>query len=149
MKIYIDQSSKIEYTNKNTVIAFSNGHHKSLLIKAKEKRKLEKIFKKINKPKIFVYKTFAILLAILIETEIENINHSFLIDKEYTGKEALIKNYLVEILRKQGKKFDKDQIDFTFVGKKSKCHQIAIDTFRGKLKPDITVAIKKLLKYLL
>ena len=56
MNIAIDQSSKIEYTNKDTVIAYSNHKQKSLIIKAKDKRKVQKMFREAGKPDIFIYK---------------------------------------------------------------------------------------------
>jgi len=62
MKIEIDQSGKIEDTSKNTIIAFSNGKFKSIFISAREKRELQKFFRRIGKPRIFVYRVFAILI---------------------------------------------------------------------------------------
>ena len=62
MRIEIDQSGKIENTNKNTIIAFSNNKFKSIFISAKDKREIQKFFRRIGKPRIFVYKTFAILI---------------------------------------------------------------------------------------
>lgn len=66
MVIEIDQSEKIEYTHKNTVVAFSNGISGSIIIKSKEKRKIQEIFRKAGKPKIFVYDLFAALIFILL-----------------------------------------------------------------------------------
>ena len=60
MKIEIDQSGKIENTNKNTIIAFSDSKFKSIFISAKEKREIQKFFRRIGKPKIFIYKVFEI-----------------------------------------------------------------------------------------
>ena len=41
MKIEIDQSGKVEETNKPTVIGFSNSLQRTILITAKEKQKLQ------------------------------------------------------------------------------------------------------------
>ena len=54
MRIEIDQSGKIENTNKNTIIAFSNNKFKSIFISAKDKREIQKFFRRIGKPRIFV-----------------------------------------------------------------------------------------------
>jgi hypothetical protein len=39
MKYQIDQSGRVEFTSKPTVIAFSNGKNKAIYISAVEKRK--------------------------------------------------------------------------------------------------------------
>lgn len=46
----IDQSGKVEDTNKLTVVAFSNGKIKSLQISAREKQKLVKAMRGIDHP---------------------------------------------------------------------------------------------------
>jgi len=145
MDITIDQSNKIEYTSQDTVIAYANGKKKSLLIKAKDKRILEKLFRQANKPDIFVYKTFAILLFLLIKDDIKKI-HSLTIDHEYWGKEPLIKNFLLQTIRKNGFVFAADAIHFGLIGKKDPSHIKAITTYRKKDKPDLIVSFKKVLK---
>lgn len=148
MKIYIDQSSKIEYTNQNTVVAFSNHHHKSVLLKSKDKKQLEKFFRVASKPKLFIYKTFAVLICLLIESEIKTVSQ-IIIDTEYTGQNNLIKNLIYQTLKNHGHKINRKLISFAQVGKKAKCHQIAIDTLNHKIKPTEVISLKKVLRYLL
>ena len=45
MRIEIDQSNKIEQTNKDTIIGLSNDKTFTVLIKAREKRKLQEELK--------------------------------------------------------------------------------------------------------
>ena len=147
MRIEIDQSSKIEYTSKDTVVAFSNGKQKALLIRASDKRKIQKIFREAGKPDMFIYKTFAILVYLLIRKDIKDIQE-IVVDKEYSGKEYLIKHLLLQILRGQKKVFDKENIYFKQIGKKSKAHEKAINTFQGKIKPDTVVGFKEILPFI-
>ena len=148
MKIFIDQSSKIEYTHQDTVVAFSNHHHQSVLLKSKDKRELEKFFRATNKPKLFIYKVFAVLICYLLEPQIKTITQ-IIIDTEYTGQENLLKNLILEILTSRGCIINKKIISFSQVGKKAKCHQIAINTYKHKIKPDQTISLGTVLKYLL
>ncbi|MDP2951104.1 MAG: hypothetical protein Q8N55_01840 [bacterium] len=48
MKIYIDQSGKIENTNKPTIIAFANGESGAILVGAKDKKKVQEYYKAFN-----------------------------------------------------------------------------------------------------
>lgn len=90
MQIEIDQSWKIEDTNKKSVVAFSNGISASLLIPAKEKKVIQQLYRQAGKPEIFVYKLFSVLIFILVKDYLGKID-SIAIDTEYPGKEALIK----------------------------------------------------------
>lgn len=144
MKILIDQSNKIEYTRRDTVLAFSNGKQKSILIKAKDKREIQKIFREAGKPYIFIYKTFAILIYLLIKDNLGKVQQ-IAIDKEYAGQESVIKNFLLELLRKHGSILRAEDISFVLVGKKHNCHKLAIDVLRGNNKPDIIVTKKEVL----
>lgn len=148
MKIEIDQSNKIEYTSKDTVVAFSNGKQKALLIRASDKRKIEEIFREIKRPETFVYKTFAVLIYLLIKADLKNIQE-IIIDQEYQGRESIIKDFLLQIIRKNHKNvIDKDEIFFSCIGKKSEAHRKAIKTFQGKIKPDMIVDFKNVIEFL-
>lgn len=140
MEIFIDQSGRLEFTKVDTVIAYSNSYleTKSILIEAKEKRKLQSYFRKNGNDKVYIYKTFAILIYILLENKFKYIS-SLNIDMEYEGREILIKNFLLDLIFKNNKKIDSKQINFVHVGKKHKCHDKAIRTFRKEIKPDIKV----------
>lgn len=131
MKIEIDQSGKIESTNRLTVIAFSNRHGKSLLITAKDKKSIQSIFRKINQPRIFISQVFAAAVYYLVKDELKNIN-TIIIDNEYMGHEKYIKKLIIKFLENDNIKTDKVQIYFRSIGKKSKAHDVAYKAFKTK-----------------
>lgn len=89
MTYQIDQSGKIEDTNKLTIVAYANGKIKSLKIGATEKQKLLTVMRTLDYPKHnYVYKVFAALVYFLLADEKID---SVVIDREYLGHEATIK----------------------------------------------------------
>jgi hypothetical protein len=148
MKIEIDQSGKIENTEKDTVIAFSNGISKSILIKAKDKREIQVFFRKAEKSKIFTYKLFSVLIFILIRPYIEKITE-IIIDIEYPGKSDLIKIFLLERIRKINPNFSARDISFKLVGKNSGAHIVAYGVFAKGKSPDKVVSLKEVSRNLL
>jgi len=135
MVYQIDQSGKVEDTNKLTIVCVANGKIKTLKVSTREKQKLIATMRVLDYPKkIFIYKTFAALIFLLIKEE-KIINLS--IDKEYPGHEAFIKEIILRFFRNNNLK--SPTIDFCLVGKKSLAHKIAIETFRGKRKPNIII----------
>lgn len=135
MTSYIDQSGKIENTRYLTVVAYSNGKSKSIRISAVEKRKLISIFKTLDYPnRIYVYKIFAALVFILIK---DLKSFDVVIDREYPGQEPLIKDILIKLFQKYD--LTVPNIHWDLIGKENGAHTKAIETFRGKLKPDIIV----------
>lgn len=148
MTIEIDQSGKIENTSKNTVIAFSNDIFGSILISAKDKRELQKIFRKIGKPKMFIYKLFAILIFLLIEKYLYQIKQ-IVIDEEYSGQFSLIKNLLLQEIRKKQPNFLTDNINIRRIGKKSKAHYVAYGVATGQKLADVRVTTREILKFVI
>lgn len=141
MRIEIDQSGKVEDTNRLTVVAFCNGKTKSLKISAIEKRKVLATMKSWGYPKhSFVYKTFAGLVFLLIKNEKAS---EVVIDKEYVGNEPTIKVILLQLFQKYNIK--PPTIAFGNIGKKSMAHEIAIIVFRNKRRADIIVDSKRVL----
>jgi hypothetical protein len=138
MRIEIDQSGKVEHTNKNTVIAFSDGRSKSIFISAKDKREVQKFFRSIGKPRVFVYRVFAILVFLLIKDNLREIEE-IVIDEEYEGNSKLIKNFLLGEIHRFGLRFPKERIRFDRIGKKSEAHFVAYNVAKGKRKADIKV----------
>lgn len=135
MSTEIDQSGKVEDTRKLTVVCFSNGKTKALLISAKEKRKVLIVMREINRPhKNFVFRIFSGLIFLLIKNEKID---SLVIDREYPGHEAVIRNILFSLFDKN--KIESPRVSFGEIGKKSKAHQEAITVFQSKKKPDIVV----------
>ncbi|MDD5738423.1 MAG: hypothetical protein PHY72_00635 [Candidatus Pacebacteria bacterium] len=135
MPIEIDQSGKVEDTRKLTVVCFANGKAKTLLINAKEKRKVLIVMREIDRPhKNFVFRIFAGLVFLLIKNEKVD---SLIIDREYPGHEAVIRSILTSLFDKN--KIKSPKVSFGEIGKKSKAHQEAIVVLRGKRKPDVIV----------
>ena len=101
MKYQIDQSGKIEQTDKNTVIAYSNGTQRAILIHRKVKRQIQEMFRERGITKYFIYQTFAVGVYLLIRNlkEIQKIT----IDQEYPEKDRLIKQIILDLLKKKQK----------------------------------------------
>lgn len=141
MKIEIDQSGKLEDTSRHTFLAFSNGEHFVLKISGAEKRKLQVYFRKIGKPKLYIFLTFASLIIILLK-KIKTRSNQIIIDIEYPGKAPLIKNFI----KIYCPDFEIEDIDFHQIGKKSRAHYLAHGTAIKLLNPDLIVNAKDILK---
>lgn len=141
MKVEIDQSGKVEYTQHDTVVALANGTKTSLLLPAKEKRILQRQFREIGKPRIYVVRVFSLLVTWLLRerkgwTKV-------VIDTEYPGWNNEIREYILGDLRKANIQVDPEQIDFGFVGKSADAHWQAYKVFTQKLKPTRIVTAKE------
>ena len=148
MNIAIDQSGRVEFTNVSTVVAYANGKQKSLLISAGEKRKLQAVFRAAGKPKMFAVKTFAILTFLLIRDDMERIDE-ITIDPEYPGNEWLVKQILVQLIRRYGGRLTNEDITFWSIGRQHNTHKRAIAVYRGNTAPDMIVTAKNVLPYIL
>lgn len=140
-KYQIDQSIKIENTQKASYVCLSNGKTIVCSISAKDKRELKLFFRELGKPLIFKLFTFSILVAVAIHklkaTSIE-------IDREYTGHERQVKSFILQILRIEGAK--EPLIDFILVGKKSPAHLGAYGALQ-KSRSDLTITARMVLQY--
>lgn len=144
MTYEVDQSIKIEQTERDTILAIANGSNFAIVLKRKDKRLLQKIFRERKEPRVFIYFVFAAMLTILlIETKI---TESIIIDQEYLSHEDLIKLKLKKFLKDQKKEFLFNNISFGLIGKKSPAHSYAAKVLSGKIKPQKIVKLQDLLK---
>lgn len=134
MRIQIDQSGKVEETARPTIVAFTNRDNATIFISSNDKKKLLRQFRKRGKREMYIFYTFAALILLLTQDYLDKITH-IEIDTEYPGREALIKGILIELARHRGYSLNKYEIGFKSVGRKSKVHKLAIETFRKKRKP--------------
>ncbi|TSA26133.1 MAG: hypothetical protein D4R68_07830 [Ignavibacteriales bacterium] len=131
MKIEIDQSGRTEYTSVNTSVGDSLGNN--VLIKAKDKRLIQLLFRRAGKPRLFVIQTFSLLICLLIKKSF-NKNNIYVIDIEYPGHNNNILNYVTRFSPKLRIFVKKSQIRFSLIGKKSKAHKIAYKFFKKSTK---------------
>jgi len=147
MIIEIDQSGKVEETAKDTVVAFADtrGFKRSVKISAREKRALQKFFRKLGKPRFYTYKVFAVLVFILIQDYLSKLDR-IVIDPEYPGYEELLRNLIFELIKTKDNQFERKNITFKQIGKKAGAHVIAYKTFRRKQKAHQIVTVKDVLR---
>ncbi len=141
----IDQSGKIEQTSLDTVIAFSNGKKYTILLDKTTKRSLQRIFKDFGKPEMFVYQTFATILAIIFK-EVKPAS-KVIIDIEYPGKENLIAVLINEVFERFSWKKD-FYFEFGRVGKSSPADHLAALVARKKSKPDKILGLEEIVNLL-
>lgn len=137
----IDQSIKIENTNKISYVCLSNGKVLINSISANDKKELKLYFRELEKPLIFKLFTFSVLCAkVIIQAKARNVT----IDTEYPGHERQIKSFILQILRMED--FEEPIIYFMQVGKSSSAHKEAHNAFINKIT-DIKVTSGEILKY--
>lgn len=139
MKIEIDQSGRIEETNRDTVIAFSNEKQFSIRIPARIKRQLLEVFRRRGKPKLFKYKVFALGIAILLRrSKISPKNLSLVIDDEYPGHEGTITDIIWS-------RFDPEvEINFRSISKNSPAHEMAYYTYKKERKENVRLTYEEI-----
>ena len=132
MIIQINQSNKIEKTDKDTIIGLANSETYTVLVKRKIKRKLQEDFRKKGKSRLFVYRTFIATVVLLIKyAKVEDIS-KIIIDLEYYGLDKLLKSMFLEMWSRFFSEIP--EVSFERVGKKSKVHHICYFTMKGKYK---------------
>lgn len=148
MNIEVDQSGKIERTSMDTVLAFSNGLKRTLLIRATVKRQcISKLRQKGVGRESRTLRIFSSGLFILLQEALRN-GASVTIDTEYTGREGGIKGMLLRMARQDNIDVASHQIRFKQVGKKSPAHKVAIETFRGRKAPDQVATVRDIFQWL-
>jgi hypothetical protein len=138
MIIEVDQSNKVEDTAKDTFIGFANGVSSVIKISARDKRKLQALFRETERPKMFMYRVFALLVFFLIEPHLDRIER-VVIDQEYPGKEELIKSLLVREVRKRRPEFSAKNVVFQRIGKQSAAHFVVYGAQSKKRSVDRNV----------
>ena len=121
---------------RDTVLALANQISYAIVIPAAVKRtvmrRLHERGKSRTRAAIFA---FAIGLYLLLKNVIRAVDQ-VIIDIEYTGWDAEIRNTLVAYLRRDDPHFDPMRILFQHIGKRSAAHHRAIEIARHRRLPD-------------
>lgn len=139
MKVEIDQSGKIEQTNKDTVLCLSNDTWDAVTITRKTKRHLQEVFRRKGQIRNYVLFVFAAGLTLLIKRNLKYKN--IIIDREYYGKEAIINKLILTMLNEIRKV---PILHFEFIGKRSLAHHYAHDITTKELKSPHIISLKEL-----
>lgn len=142
MKIEINQSIKIEQTNKDTIIGLANKETFTILIPRKIKRKLQEEFRKQGRPKLFVYRTFVAGAVLAFKYARSEQPSKIVIDEEYYGKDKMLKSMFLEMWSRFFTELP--EISFEKIGKKSKVHEICYLTMKGKYKPNKVISFEEI-----
>ena len=142
MRVEIDQSGKLEETARHTFIASSNNKHFVIKVSSQNKKKLQKHFRNISKPRMYVYAVFASIVSILIKKN----KHADLIviDREYLGKDTIIKG----IIQHQYPAVSFDTVRFDHIGKKSSAHYFAYGAAIKEQKVNLELGFDDIIKLL-
>lgn len=144
MKFQVDQSGKIEQTQVNSIIAYSNHTQSTILIPRKLKRTIQAVFRIHGFTELYIYFLFAVGITILLSDLQKKV--SIQIDIEYPGKEkiilSMIEKYLV-LLEKPV-----HHISFARIGNKPRVHYAAKDVYDKKKKPDMILTMKDIIQIL-
>ena len=148
MQAEVDMSGRIEETNRPTALALANDVTECILISGRDKRMAIQALKQIKpereRKQIHVL-IFSTLLYLLL-SDYFTAAGVILIDSEYPGYEAVIKNRVMSLCHNEGIEVNKDQIAFGQVGKKSPAHALAYSVYTNKIRPDRRISGQDILQ---
>lgn len=133
----IDQSGKIEQTNKDTVIAYSNGSQYAVVIPRRLKRRLQEVFRLHGFTSLFIYYLFSVGIFYLLQSLKQK--SSVIVDTEYPGNERLILQFVKMLL--EANRVPTHDVTFGRIGNRPPAHYAAKDVFDKKKKPDRVLQI--------
>ena len=135
MSIEVDQSGKVEDTSKSTVLAFSNDKTGAVILMARDKRRLQEMFRRIGAPRLYVDYVFSTLVIVLLRRLSCG---KVTIDLEYPGHTKIISSLITTKLN--------IDIEWKSIGKRSPAHDLAYKAFSKKLKAVRKVSAKDIWK---
>lgn len=148
-RIEIDQSGKIGDTSVPTALAFSNGEQYAILIPAPVKRASIHALRGLGYADHSLYvHLFCTSLYLLLKSKALTLTQ-IVIDIEYPGQNAIIKERLLQMMYKGDARLKPDQITFGLIHKAPgvpRAHDLAYKTYRGKLRPDRVITLPELLQ---
>ena len=146
MHVEVDQSGKIEQTNRGTALAFSDGIHYAILIPAKVKQQAIIWLRSTGRRGKRMYLLlFAVALYHLLKHHLDRLK-LVTIDIEYEGREHDIKLMLLNLIWRDHLGYPADNITFRGIGKKSQAHKKALAVFRGDIKADRTLTLEEFIE---
>lgn len=144
MVYQIDQSGKIEQTNKDTALGYSNSHTRAIRIPRRLKRKVQEVFRLHGFSSLFIYYLFSVGIFYLIK-EFKN-KEEIIVDTEYPSKDKIISSFISNFLEKFKKPVH--NISFARIGNKPPAHYAAKDVFDKKKIPDRILTLKDIIEAL-
>jgi hypothetical protein len=146
-KIEVDQSIKTEEAGP-TVVAFANGITHAILVPSKAKQAALRALQARGKTKNVAHMMlWAACLYLLLRDHVDVIDR-VVIDMEYTGQEAMIRDFLLAHIWRMIPDFPSERIVFMQVGKKSPAHRKANAVRERRDKDFRTVATQELVQLL-
>lgn len=146
--VEVDQSGKVEKTNRHTVLALSDGIQCAILVPAAVKQTaIQRSRDRGKSRQMATLLMFAACLFLLLKDHMEQLDR-VVVDVEYPGKDADIRGSLLYHFYRHHIRVHKDQIVFHQVGRKSPAHELALAVYREEREPDWEVSERELLELL-
>lgn len=144
LRIEVDQSGKVEQTNRSTVLAYSNSRRYAVEVLSTTKQEiLRRLREEGRSSRASVQLVFAALVALLLKDVVEQAD-SVVIDSEYTGQDAAIKGQLLAFLDQMQVQYEPHHMSFGYIGKHSPAHELAISVTRGKARANRRITLDEL-----
>lgn len=133
--VEVDQSGRTDVLTVDTILAYSNSIQASLRIPVKAKREFFQELQARGVRRSFIgVKMFSAGLVLLLEPCLSEFS-TVVIDIEYMGWDAEIKEHLVRRWRARNSTIQIPQIVFRQIGKGSNAHHLGLAVFRNQQKP--------------
>jgi hypothetical protein len=146
VEIEIDQSIKIEQSQRATALAFSNSQARALLIPARVKqaalRRLRQIGLTGSRATLWL---FAAAIYLLVCNHLWQVTR-IVIDVEYQGHEDDVRLMLLNFIRRRFSHYPAQRITFRLVGKTSRAHALAFRVQKGREPADQVITLADLEK---
>lgn len=122
--VYVDQSGKVEQTNRDTVVAATNSRSAVVIIRSREKQRLYRYIAAHRRKNLYL-RVFAYAVFRAIENMIAP-DIRIVIDPEYYGKEHTIREMLLDLAAGKPDPLNPKRIVFERVGRRSKAHALSV-----------------------
>ncbi len=143
--VQVDQSGKVEDTAQDTILALANGITFTIRIPSTVKRECITVLRRSGiTGKTMYNQLFATGLFFLLKDKIQELD-KVIIDIEYIGREAQIKEHLVQLLRRVHGTVESHRIQFEYIGEHTAADEIARQTLHKKRRPDEVINLEMIL----